>query len=64
MDSEKDVSLEVVDPATVIAIIGLCIQLADFCANHKDEIKSLINKGWRSAQKIVDYIRKKYHYKK
>ena len=62
MDSDKDVSLEVVDPATVIAIIGLCIQLADFCANHKDEIKALINSGMTNAQQIVDYIKKKYHY--
>ncbi len=62
MESEKDVNLEV-DPATVAAIIATCIQLADFCANHKSEIKALINKGYRSAKKIVDYLKKKYHIK-
>ena len=63
MESEKEVNLEV-DPGTVIAILGLCIQIADFCANHKEEIKSLIRKGWTNAQKIVNYIRRKYKYGK
>ena len=61
MESEKDVALEV-DPATIIAIVNLCIQLGNFCLNHKEEIKGLIKKGWTSAQKIVNYIKKKYHY--
>jgi hypothetical protein len=58
---DKEANLE--EAGTVIAIIALCIQIADFCANHKDEIKALIKKGWTDAHKIVDYIRKKYHYK-
>ena len=58
MDSEE-VKLEV-DPVTVAAIISACIEAADFLVDHKEEIKALINKGWTSAKKIVDYLKKKY----
>ena len=61
MESE-DVSLEVIDPGTVIKIVSLVIQAADFCFKHKDEIARLVKSGWTSVQKIVNYIRNKYHY--
>ena len=38
-----------------------CKNIAAWTAAHKDEIKSLVKKGWSSAQKIVEYLKKKYH---
>ena len=35
--------------------------ISGFILDHKDEIKALVNKGWTSAKKIVDYLKKKYH---
>ena len=58
MDS-KDVTLEA-DAETVLKIINECLKIAGWLIDHKDEIKALINKGWTSAKKIVDYLKKKY----
>ena len=59
MESEKEVTLEV-DPGTIAKIVTACIKLAAWCIEHKDEIASLVKKGWNSAKKIVDYLKKKY----
>ena len=56
---DKEVTLEV-DPVTIGKIIAACIQIAAWCVEHKDEITALVKKGWNSAQKIVDYLKKKY----
>ena len=59
MEAEKDLEI---DPITVMSIVGLVINAADFCIKHKDEIIGLVKKGWNNVQKIVNYIRNKYHY--
>ena len=62
MESEKDVILEM-DPITIPEIIANCIKSIPWCVEHEDEIRSLIKRGWTSAQKIVNYLKKKYHKK-
>ena len=62
MESEKDVNLEI-DGKKILEIIKACIKIAAWCVEHEAEIRSLINKGWTSAKKIVDYLKKKYHKK-
>ena len=42
-------------------IFKACKSIAAWSAAYKDDIKSLVNKGWTSAQKIIDYLKKKYH---
>ena len=61
MESDNDLNLEVnpIGPSPVI--VNACIKLASWLVNHKDEIISLVKKGWTSPQKIVDYLKKKYH---
>ena len=56
MESEKEVNLE----ASEGDIIDDCLKIASWCIEHKAEIKALIKKGWTSAKKIVEYLRKKY----
>ena len=58
MDSEKDLEISGKDIAKIIAA---CIKIAAWCVEHEAEIRSLIKKGWTSAQKIVNYLKKKYH---
>ena len=59
MESEKEVSLEL----GPVAIFLACVQIAAWCVDHEAEIKSLAKKGWTSAKKIVEYLKKKYHKK-
>ena len=62
MESDNDFNLEVTPvPAGYNIIIEACIKLASWLADHKDEIISLIKKGWNSPQKIVEYLKEKYH---
>ena len=42
-------------------IFNDCKKIAAWTGAYKDEIKSLVKKGWSSAQKIVEYLKKKYH---
>ena len=35
----------------------------EFKIEHEAEIRTLIKKGWTSAQKIVNYLKNKYHKK-
>ena len=60
MESDKDLNLESINPIGPRFIIEQCKKLASWTANYIGEIKSLINKGWTSAQKIVEYLKKKY----
>ena len=43
------------------SIFANCIKIAAWAVEHEDEIKSLVKKGWTNAQKIIDYLKKKYH---
>lgn len=45
---------------TITGMIDACIKLASWTAKHKDEIRQLYNKGYRSAQKIVEILTKRY----
>ena len=49
------------DPKPTYQLILELINSDPFLAEHKDEIKSLINKGWTSFPKIVEYLKKKYN---
>ena len=60
MESDKDLNLEV-EPIGTTVIIDACVKIASWLVDHKDEIISLIKKGWTSPQKIVDYLKQKYH---
>ena len=62
MESEKDINLEI-DAKKIAEIIAACIKIAAWCVEHEAEIKTLIKKGWTSAQKIVNYLKNKYHKK-
>ena len=48
-------------PISYTPIINPCLKLAPWLVDHKDEIIALIKKGWTSPQKIVDYLKKKFH---
>ena len=59
MESDKDLNL--LNPIGPQIIIEQCKKIAAWTAEHKDEIKSLVKKGWTNAAKIVEYLKKKYH---
>lgn len=60
MDQEK-VNLEV-DALTVIKIVQECLKLALWAYQHKEEIKALVNSGWRNAKAIINHLKAKYHH--
>ncbi len=59
MEYEKDPNLEV-DALTAIKIVEECLKLALWAYGHKEEIKAMVNSGWRNAKAIVNHLKKKY----
>ena len=59
MEYEKDTNLEV-DALTAIKIVEECLKLALWAYGHKEEIKAMVNSGWRNAKAIVNHLKKKY----
>ena len=41
-------------------MINACIAIAAWTAKYKDEIVELYKKGYRSAQKIVEILKKRH----
>ena len=49
------------DPRLPIMITQALVDKEPWLAEHKDEIISLVKKGWTNPQKIIDYLKKKYN---
>ena len=48
-------------PPTLNNIVPSCAKIAPWSSKYKDEIIQLFKKGIKSAQKIVDILKKKYN---